>query len=233
MLMKPQENTAEAIDKVKQNIDDIYTKIQQGESFEALAAQFSDDKSTASKGGQLQRFSSGQLSSEEFETVAFGLKDAGEISKPFQSQFGWHIVKLIEKYPVQSLDQMKNELESKIKRDERSIIITNSLAKKLKSKYTFETNQKEYQNAEKLVNDAIYSQTWEMPAKKEDLSGSIAVVNKTKKIPTSEFISYIHAQQKNKLTTKPIKKLVTELYDSWKEEQLITYYNDNLENEFP
>ncbi|WP_374541102.1 peptidylprolyl isomerase [Flavobacterium sp.] len=233
MLMKPQENTAEAIDKVKQNIDDIYTKIQQGESFEALAAQFSDDKSTASKGGQLQRFSSGQLSSEEFEKVAFGLKDAGEISKPFQSQFGWHIVKLIEKYPVQSLDQMKNELESKIKRDERSIIITNSLAKKLKSKYTFETNQKEYQNAEKLVNDAIYSQTWEMPAKKEDLSGSIAVVNKTKKIPTSEFISYIHAQQKNKLTTKPIKKLVTELYDSWKEEQLITYYNDNLENEFP
>lgn len=233
MLMKPQENTAESMAKVKQNIDDIYTKIQQGESFEALAAQFSDDKSTASKGGQLQRFSSGQLSSEEFEKVAFGLKDAGEISKPFQSQFGWHIVKLIEKYPIQSLDQMKNELESKIKRDERSIIITNSLAKKLKSKYTFETNQKEYQNAEKLVNDAVYSQTWEIPAKKEDVSGNIAVVNKTKKIPTSEFITYIHSQQKNKLTTKPIKKLVAELYDSWKEEQLITYYNDNLENEFP
>ena len=33
MLMKPQENTAEAIDKVKQNIDDIYTKIQQRRKF--------------------------------------------------------------------------------------------------------------------------------------------------------------------------------------------------------
>ena len=209
MLMKPQENTAEAIDKVKQNIDDIYTKIQQGESFEALAAQFSDDKSTASKGGQLQRFSSGQLSSEEFEKVAFGLKDAGEISKPFQSQFGWHIVKLIEKYPVQSLDQMKNELESKIKRDERSIIITNSLAKKLKSKYTFETNAKEYKNAEKAVTEEIYSQTYELPKDKENLRGDIATINKTKKIGTPSFMNYINSQQKNKLTTMATKRTIS------------------------
>ena len=48
----------------------IFTpRFNKGESFEALAAQFSDDKSTASKGGQLQRFSSGQLSSEEFEKL--------------------------------------------------------------------------------------------------------------------------------------------------------------------
>ena len=46
-------------------------------------------------------------------------------------------------------------------------------------------------------------------------------------------MNYIQSQQKNKLTTKPLKKLVAELYESWKGEQLISYYNENLENEFP
>lgn len=233
MLMKPEENTPEAISKVKQTIDEIYAKIQQGENFEALAGQFSDDKSSAAKGGQLQRFGSGQLSSEEFETVAFGLKEKGEISKPFETQFGWHIVKLIEKHPIQSIEQMKNELENKIKRDERSMIITTSLAQKLKAKYSFETLAKEYKNVEKIVNDNIYSQTWEIPAEKENIKGDIAIIDKTKKLPTPSFVNYINSQQKNKLTTKPIKKLVAELFENWKNEQLITYYNENLENEFP
>ena len=44
-----------------------------------------------------------------FENVAFSLKK-NEISKPFHSPYGWHIVKLIEKHPVRSFDEMKFEL---------------------------------------------------------------------------------------------------------------------------
>lgn len=233
MLAKPADNNPVLLDKNKKTIAEIYAKIQQGESFEALAAQFSEDKSTASKGGVLQRFGSGQLSAEEFENVAFSLKNKGDISQPFETQFGWHIVKLIDTYPIQSLDQMKVELENKIKRDERSLIITTTLAQKLKAKYTFETNAKEYKNAEKAVTEEIYSQTYELPKDKENLRGDIATINKTKKIGTPSFMNYINSQQKNKLTTKPLSKLVAELYENWKSEQLIAYYNENLENEFP
>jgi peptidyl-prolyl cis-trans isomerase SurA len=55
-------------------INEIYKKIEQGENFESLAKQFSDDKSSSSKGGLLPAFTGGQLSSQEFEDVAFGLK---------------------------------------------------------------------------------------------------------------------------------------------------------------
>jgi peptidyl-prolyl cis-trans isomerase SurA len=109
----------------------------------------------------------------------------------------------------------------------------NTLANKLKSKYTVETNKIQYQNVEKAVNDAIYSQTWELPKENNLIKGDVLVVDKNKKIATNSFATYIHSQQKNKLTTKPVKKLVAELYESWKGEQLIAYYNDNLENEFP
>ncbi len=233
MILNPTETTPEAKLKAKQTIEDISKKIQQGENFEALASQFSEDKSSAVKGGVLQRFGTGQLSSEAFENIAFSLVNKGDVSQPFESGFGWHIVKLIEKHPIKSLEESKLELESKIKRDERSIIITNTLANKLKSKYTVETNKIQYQNVEKAVNDAIYSQTWEIPKDKENFIGDLVTIGKSKKVATPSFLSYIHSQQKNKLTTKPVKKLVGELFESWKGEQLIAYYNDNLENEFP
>jgi len=233
MILNPTDATTEAKAKAKQTIDDISKKIQQGESFEALAGQFSEDKASATKGGVLQRFGTGQLSSEAFENIAFSLVNKGDISQPFESGFGWHIVKLIEKHPVKSFDESKIELESKIKRDERSIIITNTLANKLKSKYAAEINKTQYQNIEKIVTDAIYSQTWEMPKENNLLNGDVLVIDKNKKVATNSFVNYIHSQQKNKLTTKPIKKLVAELFESWKGEQLIGYYNDNLENEFP
>jgi peptidyl-prolyl cis-trans isomerase SurA len=233
MILNPTEATDEAKAKAKQTIDDISKKIQQGENFEALAAQFSEDKSSAVKGGVLQRFGTGQLSSEAFENVAFSLVNKGDVSQPFESGFGWHIVKLIEKHPLKSLEESKLELESKIKRDERSIIITNTLANKLKTKYSVETSKVQYQNVEKAVNDAVYSQTWEIPTHKENFNGNLITIDKSKKVATPSFLSYIHSQQKNKLTTKPVKKLVGELFESWKGEQLITYYNDNLEKEFP
>jgi len=196
MILNPADATDEAKAKAKQTIEDISKKLKQGENFEALANQFSEDKSSAVKGGLLQRFGTGQLSSEAFENVAFSLENKGDISQPFESGFGWHIVKLIDKHPIKSIEDSKAELESKIKRDERSIIITNTLANKLRSKYKFETDKVQFQNVEKIVTDAIYSQTWELPSDREAFKGQIAVLNKTKKIGTPSFVNYIYSQQK-------------------------------------
>lgn len=96
------------------SIQEIYNKLLKGEKFEYLAEQYSEDKSSASKGGVLNRFSSGQLSSEEFENVAFSLTKENPVSKPFETQFGWHIVKLIEKFPIKPFSEMKLEILDKI-----------------------------------------------------------------------------------------------------------------------
>jgi len=220
-------------EKALATINDIYKKIQQGESFESLAQQFSEDKSSAPKGGVLQRFGSGQLSSEEFENVAFDLKTPNQISAPFESQFGWHIVKLIEKHPVRSYDEMKAELEDKIKRDERSLLITNSLAKKVRSKYSFTKDAKLIAKIKGTVNDEFYSQTWVVPEKAKELNGIVLTINKDKKVNGALFLDFIASKQKSNIKTKPVSKLVDELFEKFVDEQMIAYYNDNLENEFP
>jgi len=232
MILKPADPAIKSEDKSKQTIEDIYKKIQQGESFESLAQQFSEDKSSASKGGVLQRFGSGQLSSEEFESMAFSLQNKDEISQPFQTQFGWHIVKLIDKHPLQSLAEMKSDLEDKVRKDERSLLITNSLAKKLRVKYSFSKDQKMISAVKKVVNDDFYAQTWEVPSANKEFQDAILVINKSKKIAALQFLNFVYNQQKSKIKTKPVVKLVDELFEKFIDEQLTAYYNENLENEF-
>jgi peptidyl-prolyl cis-trans isomerase SurA len=232
MIMKPATPDAELHEKAKQTINDIYKKLQQGESFESLAGQFSEDKSTASKGGALQRFGSGQLTSQEFEDVAFGLKEKGELSQPFQSQFGWHIMKLIDRFPLQTLEELKVDIENKIKRDDRSLLITNSLAKKLRAKYVIKTDTKLLVKTQKAVTNAFYEQNWVIPSNKEFQATLVTIAN-NKKLTALDFLEFVTSQQKSNAKTRPIQNLTNELFEKWLDEQVITYHNDNLENEFP
>ena len=224
---KPEEKDKDA----EKTINEIYQKIQQGEKFEDLAKQFSDDKSSSSKGGQLNKFGSGQLSSEEFENAAFSLANPDDISKPFQSEFGWHIVKLIEKHPIKSMDEMKNELETKIGKDDRSKKITASLNEKLRKKYTYKRDDKQYGLISKLVTNDFYDSKWKLPENITDYSATLLSIN-TKKIDGKAFLDYIEKQQKAGLKVKPLSKLVDALYGNFLDEQLTAYYDENLETEF-
>jgi len=232
MILNPKpEDTNQ--DKAKNTINDIYRKIQQGEKFEDLAKQFSEDKSTAGKGGVLNKFGSGQLSSEEFENAAFSLTATNEISKPFQSQFGWHIVKLMEKHPIKTLDEMKNELETKIGKDDRSKKLVTSLNEKLRKKYTYKRDSKQFALLSQLVTNDFYESKWALPENAKEYTATLLTINGTKKIDGKTFLEFVDNQQKAGITVKPLNKLVDAIYEKFLDEQLTAYYDDNLENEFP
>ena len=220
-------------DKGKNTIQDIYKKLQQGEKFEDLAKQFSEDKSSSSKGGVLNRFGSGQLSSEEFENVAFNLTKENPVSEPFKSQYGWHIVKLIDKFAVKTIDEMRSDLESKVSKDDRSRLITASMNEKLRKKYTIKRDDKLYAVVSKLVTNEIYEGKWETPADLKSYNKNLVTINTSKSITAASFLNYIKDQQKSKITLKPISKLISKFYESYLDQELAQYYDDNLEKEFP
>ncbi len=70
-------------------------RIQNGESFESLARQYSEDPGSASRGGQLPFYKRGDLAP-EFEATAMTLKE-GELSMPIETQFGYHLIELQQK----------------------------------------------------------------------------------------------------------------------------------------
>jgi peptidyl-prolyl cis-trans isomerase SurA len=233
MIMKPKSNSPEDIAKAKTTIDEIYQKLKQGEDFSNLAKQFSQDNSSAAMGGKLQRFSSGELSSEEFENEAFALQNPGDYSRPFQSQFGWHIVKLIEKHPVKKFEEVQTDYENRIARDDRSRLITTSMNEKLRKKYTVKKDNKAYTAAVKALNDDIYVKAWVIPANTEPYNVTILTINNDRQVTAKEFLEYINIQQKTGFTAKPVSKQADILFTQFTDDQLTKYHNDNLEREYP
>lgn len=232
MILNPKPEDTDQ-EKAKNTINDIYKKIQQGEKFEDLAKQFSEDKSSAGKGGVLNKFGSGQLSSEEFENAAFSLNTPNEMSQPFQSQFGWHIIKLIEKHPIKTMEEMRIELEGKIGKDDRSKKLVTSLNEKLRKKYTYKKDSKQFGLLSKLVTNDFYESKWTLPANAKEYTATLLTINGTKKVDGKTFLEYVDKQQKSGIAVKPLSKLVDAIYEKFLDEQLTAYYDENLENEFP
>jgi peptidyl-prolyl cis-trans isomerase SurA len=234
MIVKPKKESKEESAKAKSTIEDIYKKLKQGEDFAELAKQFSQDKATASIGGKLNSFASGELSSTEFEDQAFDLKNPGDFSAPFETQFGWHIIKLIEKTKLKSFEESKPDLENRIKKDDRSKLIANSVTENLKKKYTVTKDAKAFAKATKALTEKLYTRGWELPADINTYTQTVLTINKDKKYTAKDFLTYINVQQKaGGMNVKPLSQQANVLFEKFSNEKLNEYYDDNLETEFP
>ncbi|MDP3875375.1 MAG: peptidylprolyl isomerase [Methylobacter sp.] len=78
----------------------LIKKIEQGESFEALAKQHSDDKGSAAKGGNLGAFKRGQMVA-TFEAAAFKLRKPNQLSDIVETPYGVHVIQLVNYKPAQ------------------------------------------------------------------------------------------------------------------------------------
>jgi peptidyl-prolyl cis-trans isomerase C len=89
---------------------DIVAKLKAGGDFAALAKEKSKDTGSGAQGGDLGYFAKGQMV-KPFEEAAWALKN-GEISVPVQSQFGWHVIKLVDKRnrPAPTFDSVRDRI---------------------------------------------------------------------------------------------------------------------------
>jgi peptidyl-prolyl cis-trans isomerase SurA len=101
LLATPPGDAAENYKLLQQKADSIYLKLQAGADFEELAKKYSDDKLTYLSGGAMPEFTTGKFE-QPFETAVFKLSKDGEISKPFASPYGIHIVKRLSVTPVKT-----------------------------------------------------------------------------------------------------------------------------------
>jgi peptidyl-prolyl cis-trans isomerase SurA len=81
--------------QARQLAEDLYQRLQDGQPFDDLARRYSDDPASGSQGGELGWTQSGQMVP-EFEQV-MNETDIGQISAPFESRFGWHILQVEER----------------------------------------------------------------------------------------------------------------------------------------
>ncbi|WP_439151725.1 peptidylprolyl isomerase [Winogradskyella sp.] len=214
----------------EQRINDIYKKLNQKESFESLAKQFSDDKSSAKSGGRLSPFKSGQLSSVIFEDQAFALKEDGDVSKPFKTEYGWHIVKRIGLKPVESFKTLKPTLQARVKRDSRSKLINESMVNELKKKYEITYNDEAKSYFEGILTSDYFARAWRLPADFQKNKTIFSINDRA--VTYNVFGRHLMAAQRNYTSQNmPAKQVIESEFKAFFEKSLLQYREDNLELE--
>ena len=225
MISKNQKDTTE---DPEIRIKEIYKLIEQGQEFESLAKQFSQDKSSSSKGGELAPFTGGQLSSVVFENMAFNLQEDGAISKPFESEYGWHIVKRYSIKPIGSFEDMQYELENKVSRDSRSKLINTSMQNKLRKQYNVSNTNPSREYFVSILNDDIYARKWQIPKGFDKAKTILTIGDKTWN--NKDFASILRSQQKGNTKGKSFENIIDEAFEAFVNKCVLMYHEENLEN---
>ncbi|PHQ55815.1 MAG: peptidylprolyl isomerase [Lutibacter sp.] len=193
----------------KKRIDSVYGLLNNKiASFSNLAKKLSEDSASAINGGKLKKMGVGQMI-EKFSNIAFSLKNEGDISKPFKTKLGWHIIKLTKKYPIESFEKIEEKLTREVEKDVRSNLSRKSVIDKLLKQYKISANEQSLQQFE-LEN-------WKKnPEKFLDVLLSI----NDKKIGQKKFINYL------KTGTN---KIVKQAFPDFIEEEVLDYYKEYIE----
>lgn len=219
-------NEADEIE-AKAKIDAIYDRLINGEKFEDLAQKFSDDKGSAKNGGDLGEFGTGKMV-EDFENQVYAL-NVGEYSKPFLTAYGYHIVKLNKRIPVETYDEAKVEITKRLTSDGRANEAKISFLKKLKAEYNYQQNDKNLMAVVKTVTDSIFKGTWKLPKGKWD---KVIATWKDNSITQKQFANYLEKEQRPTIVQER-EAYVLRIFDVMVYKQLYEYEDSRLEEKYP
>ena len=248
LMLIPQKATEAQQQEAKRRIDSVYTALLAGANFEELAKKVSQDPGSAARGGALGWFSRHQMV-KEFEDEAFALQP-GEMSKPFLSPFGWHIILMKERKQLEPFEAHKEnifryleqrgarnaitdrKLDDMVKASNGSVTKEQLLSQRADSLSAVDPEMryliKEYHDG--LLLYEISNQTiWDKAAKDEQALETYFKKHKKKYVwdePRFKGMAYHVKQQADvKAVAQCVKKLK---FDEWNEALRKTFNNDSI-----
>jgi peptidyl-prolyl cis-trans isomerase SurA len=229
MIKRPKGMTKEDSINSSKKMDEIYQKIKAGASFSDLAKQYSDDKASAPKGGELPWFGLNRMPP-EFEKASFDLKNNGDVSEIIQTHYGWHIIKRIDRKSLASFDDMKAELKTKVAKDSRSQMGRSSMIAKIKGEYKFKDNFKLVEEFYPVIDSGFFSGIWKV-AKAAKLNKVMFSLNDSK-YTQADFAKYLEMHQSKRPKTD-IKPVIDGLYKLFVDDKCIEYEEAHLDQKYP
>lgn len=217
--------------KIKSKIFEIYDQLKAGKSWDELCLEFSEDANTKNVGGRLRPFGIGALASvPEFEQMAFSMQKEGEISDPFQSNIGWHIIRLEKKIPLPPYKDVEASLKKKVARDERMQISKQALMAKKRKDFAFTENTETKNLLLPLADSSIIKGKWVFSGDAPSLS--LPIFSLQGKVTTlGDFVKYVKSHQT--ISSLSPKARLTELYESFVEEKINQLEDEKIYNENP
>jgi peptidyl-prolyl cis-trans isomerase SurA len=211
-------------------INEINDRIKKGDKFAELATQYSDDKGSARNGGELAPFGINRMVP-EFENAAFALKNDGDVSAPFKTSYGWHIVKRISVKPVAAYADMKADLKQRIQKDMRSQKGKESFIAKVKAEYKFTENLKNRDELTKTIDTSFFNGTWKAAKKAANMNKVICTLA-GKNYTQMDYATYLEKHQGKGIKGSE-QQMVTNNYTPYIEALCTDYETTQLATKYP
>lgn len=222
----------DVIESSRKKADEIYTLLLDGSNFEELVKKYSDDPSSVNKDGKLPAFGTGTTTRmlPTFEDAAFAIAEDGMYTKPIQTDFGFHIIKRLKRYPVPTYAEMKQGLEKRVAKDSRSQQTQKSFVVKLKEEYGYKDKSKKglkwfYENV-----DSTFYQNNEIAGLKKDKP--LFILDK-KKFTQKNFANFLQSNYRGIRKGSEVRPMIDEQYEKFVNKEVLAYEESKLEDKYP
>tara|TARA_R110002050_G_scaffold299502_1_gene465374 strand:- start:3216 stop:5183 length:1968 start_codon:yes stop_codon:yes gene_type:complete len=231
MLIDNDKTTDEQRADVKTKIDEIYSKLEAGEEFETLVRQYSEDKTSIPRGGQLDPFGINKMYP-EFEDAAFAISEIGDYSKPVKTPVGWHILKLIKKDEELGFEKVQSEIKAKVERDIRAQQSEVSVMKRIKQDYNFKEYPQLYKKAFSQVEEESYNKgEWKIKNLK---NGDLVLFSFAKKEYTiKDFLTFLEESQTKFRRGSSLDSKLYKAIKEYADGELLAYEKSRLSTKYP
>lgn len=233
MVVKPNPEDDKDLSVYKQKqskINEIYTKfINKEASFEELARSYSEHGKSARVGGELPWFSGNQYD-EKFVNIAYSLQKNDSVSKPFETDYGWHIVKRLDYKVPADFESSSRMLLQKIEKNDRAELSKDAVLQRIKTENKFKDFPKNFEVFYSILDSTILQGKWKVPTKNK-LNKNLFTVNKSKYIQI-DFAKYLEKNQNEKKGGNHLEVLQYH-YQKWMEDILWDIEKSKLDVKYP
>ena len=237
--MNPSAAKADSL-TARKKIDELYSRLKKGESWDKLVAQFSEDAGSAANGGELPPFGTGRMIP-SFEEAAFKLQRPGDLSPPVQTPYGWHVIKLIEKQPLAKFADLEAGLKSKVSKDSRSELNKAAFLKRVRREDQFmeipAAKAYTFGKADTALVAGRFKYAFSpgegmKPAQAKTSGGKMPLfLIKSKPYYVSDFLTYVQQNQRARPGAQP-GFAMQQLYDQYVEQSLTEFEKGSLDTKY-
>lgn len=214
----------------EKRIGEIKSKLDKGEAWDKVVLQFSEDQNSKEKGGMLPEFGTNSMLP-GFEKAAFVLEKPGDISEPFNTPYGWHIIRLEEKIALQDFDKMQADLRARVGKDSRSSINQQYLLQRLKKENDFEEEEGNLEYALALADTNVFTGTIQVNRQTEVMKKELFEIEDIK-YTVADFLEYMNTQPRAQRDISP-KHYMSLQYPTFRDISVIKYEEAHLTEKYP
>jgi peptidyl-prolyl cis-trans isomerase SurA len=183
-------------DQTKNKAFEVYDQLKGGRNWDEVCKEYSDDGNTKDRGGKLPPIGVGDFPAvPEFEATALSMQNPGEISDPFKSQVGWHIIRFEKRLPLPSFQDAEPVLRRKVGRDERLQVSHAAHLAKRKSDLGVVENTSVKAMLESKADTSLQKGHWNMAGLESSKNETLFTIE-GKGVLVNELLKYVKSHQR-------------------------------------